>query len=131
MSSKCGVCKETINREKIVCYGICNNQFHTKCLGLNTAAIKTLNEFDSIKYVCKECEVMSNKVVLRKMNQLLNCLTVGNDDCGDTIITKIADDVVDIKNAVDGNKDELEKIKKTLKINQCLDIHMRIKLKVQ
>lgn len=112
MSNKCGVCKDTISRERIVCYGVCNNQFHTKCLGLNTAAIKTLNEFDCIKYVCKDCEVMSSKIILQRMNQLLNCLSVGNDNSGDTIITKIADDVVDIKNVVDGNKDDLETIKK-------------------
>lgn len=112
MSSKCGVCKETITRDKVLCYGICDKQFHVKCVNLNTIAFKSITENESVKFVCKECDVTSNKTILRKINQLLETLNSGNvDECKD-IITKISNNVEDVKKSVKNNEDELKKIKK-------------------
>lgn len=120
MTSKCGLCKETINRDKIICYGICDRHFHTKCLDLNTAAIKAISENETIKFVCRECDTKSNKLLLRKINQLLECFKSNDDVDGVTsksIIAKIADDVVDIKSVVTHSENDIKEIKINAKLN--------------
>lgn len=109
--SKCTACRETITRERVKCYGICDGQFHAKCANLNTAAIKALNEFDTIKYVCNNCDLNSSKVVLKKINQLIDNINNENIESNNNVITKIADDVNHIKNVVKKNEGDLKEMK--------------------
>lgn len=81
MHNKCGVCKETITRDKeIHCFGICSKSYHSKCTGLNTNAIKSICEFERLKYVCVECELVSNKVILNKVINMIEKLESKQDN---------------------------------------------------
>lgn len=111
MSNKCNICKETISRERVTCYGICDGQFHPRCVNLNTIAMKVITENDSIKFVCKECENISSKIIIKKINELLIKVDGDGEKNCNEIITKIAVDVVDIKSVVKNSESEINSIK--------------------
>lgn len=110
-SGKCGMCKENITRDKVVCYGICDRQFHIKCVGVNTAAAKAISEYENIKYVCSECCLSSNKILLSNVNKLIQGMNENekNRNSNEEVIMNIAEAVKDVKEFCIVKEDEMKK----------------------
>lgn len=101
MASKCCVCKEPLNRDPIMCFGICGRQYHARCAGMTSTQIKSLNESERLKFICDGCEKTSHNVIMQKV------ITMMEDMCR---IRQISDDVNDIKQIVNKSEDDLKSI---------------------
>lgn len=105
MTTKCGVCKEAINRDLVTCFGICNRQFHARCVGMGSSHIKTINECCRLKFICELCEITSHNVILQRITKLVDSMC---DFRG------IIDDVNDIKQVVNKTEDDLKLLSENL-----------------
>lgn len=113
MANKCGVCKEGVSREKIVCFGICEMQFHMRCIGLNSNALKVLNESSNIKYMCDVCLKSSSRIILSKVNEVMDHAKIENKNTEDqqNKISEIEKNIEEIKCIVKKNEDTLRGLK--------------------
>lgn len=109
MTSKCSLCKENINREKIICYGMCERVFHARCIGVNTTGVRALNELSNLKYVCNECDEKSLSVMLAKVNHLIENMIEFKSH--NQILTEAARSIKQINERIERTEEELRVIK--------------------
>lgn len=109
MSNKCGLCKETITRDKVICDGICDMQFHSRCVELNSTAVKLLNENKNIKFVCDGCTNSTTKLLLQQVNLLIENRC---NDSQNSILENIVTEIMDIKKVLINCDDNMKEIKK-------------------
>lgn len=110
MSSKCSICKESITRERINCYGVCDRTFHTRCIGVNTNAVKALNENSNLKYVCNECEDKSCKTVLHKVNMLIENMKSESEN--NKMMSEAIHNIEEMKEVIKRSEIEISKLVK-------------------
>lgn len=72
---------------------------------MNTSAVKAMCEFDRIKFVCIECEIVSHKVILNKVLSMIEKIDAKQ---GDPKVIQTAEDISDIKNVVNQTEDEVK-----------------------
>lgn len=122
MALKCDGCKENINRDKVSCYGLCNRVFHSRCVGVNTNAVKSLLEFNNIKYVCNDCENNTYKSIMKKVDGLLESLLTEKN-----LMSEINENVNIVKEAIRNNDDKLKKMESNIMNKERLTYADKVK----